>query len=88
MSQKNFLTHFAKRIEEIWTGSEESTELLEYLFKTQNDFSSKFIDQESLSLEEKESLTQEFALALHNEVSSLVREINFNKKKPAKLRAF
>ncbi len=71
------MTHFAKRIEEIWTGSKESTELLEYLFKTQKDFSSKFIDQENLSLEEKERLTQEFALALHNEVSSLVREINF-----------
>lgn len=77
MNQKNFLTHFAKRIEEIWTGSEESTDVLEYLFRTQNDFSSKFIEQENLSLEEKERLTQEFALALHNEVSSLVREINF-----------
>lgn len=77
MSQKNFLTHFAKRIEEIWTGSEENTDLLEYLFRTQKSFSSKFIDQENLSLEEKERLTQEFALALHNEVSSLVREINF-----------
>ena len=71
------MTHFAKRIEEIWTGSQENTELLDYLFETQGKFSSKFIDQENLSLEEKERLTQEFALALHNEVSSLVREINF-----------
>ena len=71
------MTHFAKRIEGIWTGSKESTELLEHLFSTQANFSSKFIDQENLSLEEKERLTQEFSLALHNEVSSLVREINF-----------
>lgn len=71
------MTHFVKRIEEIWTESQESTELLDYLFKTQREFSSKFIDQENLSLEQKERLTQEFALALHNEVSSLVREINF-----------
>ena len=69
--------HFAKRIEGILKESMENTNLLKHFFKVQNDFSSKFIDRDNLSLEEKERLTQEFSLALHNEVSSLVREINF-----------
>tara|TARA_R110000803_G_scaffold25416_1_gene60756 strand:+ start:9744 stop:10709 length:966 start_codon:yes stop_codon:yes gene_type:complete len=50
---------------------------LKQLFETQRKFSSLFHDFDKISSKEKESLTQEYALALHAEVSSLVSEINF-----------
>ena len=50
---------------------------LDKLFEIQKQFSELFRPKEELSVQERERLTQEFALALHSEVSSIVREINF-----------
>ena len=50
---------------------------LDNLFKIQKEFSELFRMTNELSVKERERLTQEFALALHTEVSSLVSEINF-----------
>ena len=50
---------------------------LEQLFQIQDQFSELFQKKDDLSLEDRERLTQEFALALHSEVSSLITEINF-----------
>ena len=50
---------------------------LDKLFEIQKQFSELFRPKEELSVQERERLTQEFALALHSEVSAIVREINF-----------
>jgi hypothetical protein len=50
---------------------------LPQLFQIQDQFSELFQKKDDLSLEERERLTQEFSLALHSEVSSLISEINF-----------
>ena len=50
---------------------------LNNLFQIQKEFSELFQMTNELSVKERERLTQEFALALHTEVSSLVSEINF-----------
>ena len=50
---------------------------LNNLFQIQKEFSELFRMTNELSVKERERLTQEFALALHTEVSSLVSEINF-----------
>ena len=50
---------------------------LDKLFEIQKQFSELFRPKEELSVQERERLTQEFALALHSEVSAIIREINF-----------
>jgi len=54
-----------------------SNDSLKRLFDLQRNFSNRFFDPSKLSQEEKEDRTKSFALALHNEISSLVGEINF-----------
>jgi len=50
---------------------------LQRLFEVQNEFSELFNKRNDLTIGEREKLTQEFSLALHSEISSLISEINF-----------
>ncbi len=50
---------------------------MENLFDIQDKFSRLFFDKDSLTIEQKEEMTKSFTLALHAEVSSIVKEINF-----------